>query len=30
MDVVIGRELDIEDLYATPDDGNRSEILDGQ
>ena len=29
MDVVIGRELDIEDLYNTPDDGNRYEILDG-
>ena len=29
VDVVIGRELDIEDLYTTPDDGNRYEILDG-
>ena len=29
MDVVIGRELDIEDLYTIPDDGNRYEILDG-
>lgn len=28
MDVVIGRELDLEDLYNTPDDGNRYEILD--
>ena len=28
MDVVIGRELDLEDLYTTPDDGNRYEILD--
>lgn len=27
MDVVIGRELDFEDLYNTPDDGNRYEIL---
>ena len=27
--MVIGRELDIEDLYNTPDDGNRYEILDG-
>ena len=29
MDTVIGRELDFEDLYTTPDDGNRYEILDG-
>ena len=29
MDVVIGRELDLDDLYTTPDDGNRYEILDG-
>ena len=29
MDVVVGRELDLEDLYNTPDDGNRYEILDG-
>ena len=29
MDVVIGRDLDLEDLYTTPDDGNRYEILDG-
>lgn len=29
MDVVIGRELDLEDLYNTPDNGNRYEILDG-
>lgn len=29
MDVVLGRALDLEDLYATPDDGNRYEILDG-
>lgn len=29
MDAVIGRELDFEDLYNTPDDGNRYEILDG-
>ena len=28
MDVVIGRELDVEDLYNTPDDSNRYEILD--
>lgn len=28
MDVVIGRELDLEDLYTTPDHGNRYEILD--
>ena len=28
MDVVLGRALDLEDLYATPDDGNRYEILD--
>ena len=28
MDIVIGRELDLEDLYTTPDDGNRYEILD--
>ena len=27
MDTVIGRELDLEDLYNTPDDGNRYEIL---
>ena len=26
---MIGRELDLEDLYTTPDDGNRYEILDG-
>ena len=29
MDAVIGRELDVEDLYTTPDDGSRYEILDG-
>ena len=29
VDVVIGRELDLDDLYNTPDDGNRYEILDG-
>ena len=29
VDIVIGRELDFEDLYTTPDDGNRYEILDG-
>ena len=29
MDVVIGRDLDLDDLYTTPDDGNRYEILDG-
>ena len=29
MDVVIGRELDLEDLYTTPVDGYRYEILDG-
>ena len=29
VDAVIGRELDLEDLYNTPDDGNRYEILDG-
>lgn len=29
MDVVIDRELDLEDLYTLPDDGNRYEILDG-
>ncbi|MBV8527210.1 MAG: Uma2 family endonuclease [Candidatus Dormibacteraeota bacterium] len=29
MDVVIDRELDLEDLYSLPDDGNRYEILDG-
>ena len=29
METVIGRELDLEDLYTTPDDGNRYEILDG-
>ena len=28
VDVVIGRELDLDDLYNTPDDGNRYEILD--
>ena len=28
MDVVIGRDLDLDDLYTTPDDGNRYEILD--
>ena len=26
---MIGRELDFDDLYNTPDDGNRYEILDG-
>ena len=29
MDVVIGRDLDLDDLFTTPDDGNRYEILDG-
>ena len=29
VDIVIGRELDFEDLYTAPDDGNRYEILDG-
>ena len=29
VDVVIGRDLDLDDLYTTPDDGNRYEILDG-
>lgn len=29
MDLVLGRELDLEDLYNTPDNGNRYEILDG-
>ena len=27
--IVIDRELDLEDLYTLPDDGNRYEILDG-
>ena len=27
--LVIDRELDLEDLYTLPDDGNRYEILDG-
>ncbi len=26
---LVDRELDLEDLYATPEDGNRYEILDG-
>lgn len=26
---MIGRDLDLDDLYTTPDDGNRYEILDG-
>ncbi len=29
MDVVIDRPLDLDDLDATPDDGNRYEVLDG-
>ena len=29
MDVVIGRDLDLDDRYAIPDDGKRYEILDG-
>ncbi|MGH9114637.1 MAG: Uma2 family endonuclease, partial [Acidimicrobiales bacterium] len=29
MKTVIDRPLDLEDLYDTPDDGNRYEILDG-
>jgi Uma2 family endonuclease len=29
MDIVLGRDLDLGDLYATPDDGNKYEILDG-
>ncbi|HWG74742.1 MAG TPA: Uma2 family endonuclease [Acidimicrobiales bacterium] len=29
MDSLLDRALDLEDLYATPDDGNRYEILDG-
>lgn len=29
MDVVLDRELDLDDLGLTPDDGNRYEILDG-
>ena len=29
MDVVLDRELDLDDLDFTPDDGNRYEILDG-
>ena len=28
MEVVLGRALDLEDLFATPDDGNCYEILD--
>jgi Uma2 family endonuclease len=29
VETVLGRALDIEDLGATPDDGNRYEVLDG-
>ena len=29
MDVVLDRDLDLDDLGLTPDDGNRYEILDG-
>lgn len=29
MDTLLDRSLDLDDLYATPDDGNRYEILDG-
>lgn len=29
MESLLDRALDLEDLYATPDDGNRYEILDG-
>ncbi|MGH9116171.1 MAG: Uma2 family endonuclease [Acidimicrobiales bacterium] len=29
MKTVIDRPLDLEDLYDTPDDGNRYEVLDG-
>jgi Uma2 family endonuclease len=28
VDIVLGKPLDLEDLIATPDDGNRYEILD--
>lgn len=29
MESLLDRALDLEDLYATPDDGNRYEVLDG-
>lgn len=29
VETVLGRALDLEDLEATPDDGNRYEVLDG-
>ena len=29
MSTIIDRDLDLEDLFATPDDGNRYEVLDG-
>ncbi|MDQ2726732.1 MAG: Uma2 family endonuclease [Actinomycetota bacterium] len=29
METVVDRALDLEDLLATPDDGNRYEVLDG-
>lgn len=29
MSTIIDRDLDLEDLLATPDDGNRYEVLDG-
>ncbi|MGH9068854.1 MAG: Uma2 family endonuclease [Acidimicrobiales bacterium] len=29
METVLGRSLDLEDLHATPEDGNRYEVLDG-
>ncbi|MHB1535513.1 MAG: Uma2 family endonuclease [Acidimicrobiales bacterium] len=29
MEPLLDRALDLEDLYATPDDGNRYEVLDG-
>jgi len=29
METVLNRALDLEDLWATPDDGNRYEVLDG-
>lgn len=29
MESLLDRDLDLEDLYATPDDGNRYEVLDG-
>ncbi|MGH9067666.1 MAG: Uma2 family endonuclease [Acidimicrobiales bacterium] len=29
METVVDRPLDLEDLFATPEDGNRYEVLDG-